>query len=461
MIIIWTITGLIFIPLMDLLLPGTLTWFTLFGLRYDPENGKTPIFYEESIIWIYFPLLDLNLPVIQTETRNGTKLISKERSSVIPFLSVPKDENDPVSPTSQSNSENDEGQKELIEGEYFQNDMENEFKSIAYSNLEVNPDPVVYPEPTTISIEIEVPENIDQVNITIDGIENSMTRSEIVDNRWEFTFYPKRFGIFEFIIEIENKLGEIEYVSGTFSVIPSDELSYEMLKRFVDGSTLIMTFTGIILSLFGVAPFFNDPQKIKVYDIIIYLLAIFTIASSIGLMIKNLYINFILELIEPGLDPEEILKSSSYFLGIIFGYFISMTVCYIVWLLSRTFSGKIKKEFLENNVFKGIQIGFGIGYLIINLIELIPGGFTAPSYISRLLGIYTFWLVFGFLMATAIFLTISLIAKKDNTTPKFFFMYGTCLGILSFIFLIIYLTWIPKWTSWATWYGISKCLGIN
>jgi len=196
MIILWTMIGLIFIPLMNLLISGTLTWFTLFGLRYEPENGKTPIIYEESIKWIYFPLLDLNLPVIQTETRNGTKLISKERRSVIPFLNVPKDENNPVSTTSQSNSEN-EDQKKLIEGENLQNGIENEFKSITYSNLEVNPDPVVYPNPTTISIEIEDTENIEQVNITIDGIENSMTESE-VDNRWEYTFYPINFGIFEF-----------------------------------------------------------------------------------------------------------------------------------------------------------------------------------------------------------------------------------------------------------------------
>ncbi|MHA1230853.1 MAG: hypothetical protein ACTSPQ_09415 [Candidatus Helarchaeota archaeon] len=226
-----------------------------------------------------------------------------------------------------------------------------------------------------------------------------------------------------------------------------------MLKKFVAGSTLMMTLTGIIISLFGVAPFLDKPKRTFI-DTFLFLVAIANIGVSILLIYKNLNINFISELIEPGLDPEENLKSASYFLGIIFGYFISMMVCYIIWLLSSTLSGKIQKEFLENNIFKIIKFGVGIGILIVKLMELIYGGFSAPGLMSRLLGINIFWLVFVFLIITATFLTISLIATRDDTTPKYIKMCGTCLGILSFIFLIIFHSVVPKGIVWATMYGI-------
>ncbi|MEX2754168.1 MAG: hypothetical protein Q6365_002160, partial [Candidatus Sigynarchaeota archaeon] len=371
--------------------------------------------YEESIQWRYFGFLDLDLPVIRTETWFNQQL-SWEESDIISGQVVARGESS--TQTSQQ-----------LDGIYMEDVSPS---SIGFTNIIFNPaPPIMQGTPFSISVDV-VGEDIQSVVLEIEGKSLPMVLVEGSSNTWRHdSVVIQTFGTIPYSIVAIDIDGTRKSTTGSIeSIMPlTAEQKQEVLNRVAAGAIAPMIVGGIVLSILAIVNFV-PPKDRQPLVWLSYALNWAHLVISLGLLARNLIKN----LGDVARGVIDGLSLASYYIGIILGCAITTFVFFITAALTAFTSSGSSQVLID--LFLSMGAGASLVFLIIKMMELFTGypvGIITQSIKHHMIAI-----TFVILITAAFFGGIGAYLKgnkrfsRDVGASMAFFAIAALIGMLIF-----------------------------
>ncbi|MEX2680143.1 MAG: hypothetical protein Q6373_000960, partial [Candidatus Sigynarchaeota archaeon] len=411
MLIMWglLVTGFSFL---NLAIPGALLSSYLFGFSF--ESDSLSFKYEESIQWRYFNFLDLELPVIRTETWfNGQ--VSWEESDILSGLTI-------------SSGESSTQSTQPLAAQYS---MESEESLLDFSNIIINPQPTFQGIPFTISVDV-TSADVQIIELEIEGRNYQMIKVVGTSNTWRAeSIVIQDFGSIPFTIVATAIDGTTDRFYGAVEcLIPlTPEEKQTVLGRVAAGAISPMIFGGLVLTLLGILSFLADKDK-TTFKWFIFILNFANLVISLGLLGKNLWKN-IGDMI---LNKMDALSLASYIVGVILGYAIT-AIIFLITAALTAIASPISSESLSLGL-AGLSGGWGLVWLIIKIIELFSG--YPAGIIGQPLKHHMVAVVLVILLGGAVFAGISAVVNGNKKFSKDVGRTGAYFAIVALIGVLLF-----------------------